>query len=425
MSELAETQQLPALAEPFCLRRPILGGVCFLASFAKLFVDQAIKRTPVQVSYPDGTIRGGGDDSSPRLEVVRPKALHERMGHNPKIGLGEAYMAGDWRVADGHDLGAALTPFAERLTSLVPEPWWKLRIFVDTKIPHRHKNTPEGSRRNIGAHYDLSNDLFATFLDPTMTYSSALFDPNIPAADQDLEQAQLRKLDAILDQAGVGATSRVLEIGTGWGALAIRAAHRGAQVTTVTLSSEQLEMAKSRVGAQGLADKIEIRLQDYRAVTGQFDAIVSVEMIEAVGEEYWPTYFSKIDSLLAPGGKVAIQAILMPHQRMVATRKSFGWIQKYIFPGGLIPSFEAIEKTLSEHTSLRVTERLDFGQDYAETLRRWRTSFAEHEQAVRQLGFDETFIRMWEYYLAYCEAGFAADYLQVSQIQMTSSREAR
>lgn len=419
MSALAEPQQLPELAEPFCLRRPILGGVCFLASLAKLFVDQAIKRTPVQVVYPDGTIRGGGDSSSPRLDIVRPKALHERMGHNPKIGLGEAYMAGDWRVADGSDLGEALTPFAERLTSLVPEPFWKLRVFVDAKIPHRHKNTPEGSRRNIGAHYDLSNDLFATFLDPTMTYSSAMFDRNAPAAAQDLEQAQYRKLDAILDQAGATVGTRLLEIGTGWGALAIRAAQRGAQVTTVTLSGEQLEMAKSRVSALGLMDKIEIRLQDYRAVTGEFDAIVSVEMIEAVGEEYWPTYFSKIDSLLAPGGKVAIQAILMPHQRMVATRKSFGWIQKYIFPGGLIPSFEAIENTLGEHTSMRVSERVDFGQDYAETLRRWRTSFMQHEHTVKQLGFDDTFMKMWEYYLAYCEAGFASGYLQVSQIQMT------
>jgi cyclopropane-fatty-acyl-phospholipid synthase len=418
MSDLAEPVQLPEMAEPFCLRRPILGGVCFLASFAQFFVNQAVRRTPVQVIYPDGTVRGGGDASSPRLEVVRPKALHERMGHNPKIGLGEAYMAGDWRVADGSDLGEALTPFAARLTALVPEPWWKLRIFVDTKIPHRHKNTPEGSRRNIGAHYDLSNDLFATFLDPTMTYSSAMFDPERPAAGQDLEQAQYLKLDAILDQAGVTAGSRVLEIGTGWGALAIRAAGRGAHVTTVTLSTEQLEMAQGRVSAAGVADMVDIRLQDYRAVTGQFDAIVSVEMIEAVGEEFWPTYFSKIDSLLAPGGKVAIQAILMPHQRMLATRKSFGWIQKYIFPGGLIPSYEAIENTVAAHTTLRVTQRHDFGQDYAETLRRWRASFTRHRQAVEQLGFDENFMRMWEFYLAYSEAGFASDYLQVSQIQM-------
>jgi cyclopropane-fatty-acyl-phospholipid synthase len=141
-------------------------------------------------------------------------------------------------------------------------------------------------------------------------------------------------------------------------------------------------------------------------------------MIEAVGEEFWPTYFSKIDSLLAPGGKVAIQAILMPHQRMLATRKSFGWIQKYIFPGGLIPSYEAIENTVAAHTTLRVTQRHDFGQDYAETLRRWRASFTRHRQAVEQLGFDENFMRMWEFYLAYSEAGFASDYLQVSQIQM-------
>ncbi len=395
-----------------------LSRVLTRGAVAKRIVHTAVAGVPIRLRYPDGTEVGGGDADSPTLEVVRPGSLFRRLEAHPKIGLGEAYMAGDWHAAPGTDLAEALMPFAARMGRLLPKPLLSLRGVVDRAIPRHQRNTLEGSRTNISAHYDLSNDLFAAFLDPSMSYSSALFDPARPLAEQDLHDAQLRKVDGILDTAGVRAESRVLEIGTGWGELAIRAAKRGATVTSVTLSGEQRDLARRRIADAGVADQVDVRLQDYREVTGQFDAIVSVEMIEAVGEEYWPTYFRQIDALLAPGGAVAIQAILMEHDRLLATKASFGWIQKYIFPGGLIPSLQAIRETTRDTTSLRVERIHAFGGDYAETLRRWRHTFLAEWPSIHAQGFDETFRRMWEFYLAYCEAGFATHYLDVAQIRL-------
>ncbi|MGW7684364.1 class I SAM-dependent methyltransferase [Kribbella sp. NPDC054772] len=407
------------VAQPLCLRHPALRPLCVRAWFTRLIVDRMLDQVPVRALYPDGTVRGGGGPDAPVLRIVRPQSMFERLAHNPKIGLGEAYMAGDWTAADGADLGDLLTPFAARVAQLVPRWLLRFRRVVDQRIPSRQRNTLTGARDNISAHYDLSNALFGAFLDPGMTYSSALFDHDVPLSTQDLEEAQTRKVERILDQAGVGPGSRVLEIGIGWGTLAIAAAQRGAQVTGVTLSTEQLQLAQKRVADAGLADRVDLRLQDYRAVTGSYDAIVSVEMIEAVGEEYWPDYFRALDQLLAPGGSVALQAILMDHDRMLATRHSYGWIQTYIFPGGLIPSRTAIDETLAQHTTLAVDDDHRFGADYAETLRRWRHQFTANWQDVRAEGFDETFRRVWEYYLGYCEAGFASGYLDVGQLRLT------
>jgi cyclopropane-fatty-acyl-phospholipid synthase len=391
------------------------------ATVARLVFERAVSMVPVRVTTPDGEVRGG--DTSPRapeFRVVRPAAFFARLGRDTKVGFGEAYMAGDWKAGEGTDLADLLTPFSARLTTLVPQPLQRLRGLVDQRIPAHHENTPEGSRDNISAHYDLSNDLFEAFLDPTMSYSSGWFGDDVDlTAATDLEAAQLRKIDGILDYADVREGTRVLEIGSGWGALAVRAAQRGAVVTSVTLSQEQLDLARKRAGEAGLNHLVEFRLQDYREVEGEYDAIVSVEMIEAVGEEYWPTYFAAIDRLLAPGGKVAIQAITMSHERMLVTRRSFGWIQKYIFPGGLIPSLEAIDQTLVAHTSLRVSQRRELGPHYARTLRLWRERFTESWDQIHEHGFDETFRRMWEFYLAYCEAGFRTGYLGVSQLQLT------
>jgi len=385
---------------------------------ARRLVRLAAHRMPVRLRYPDGAEVGGGDDLAPVLEVLRPAALFYRLEAHPKIGLGEGYMAGDWRAGEGTDLADLLTPFAARLTTLLPAPLMRLRALVDRALPSAQRNTLEGSRRNIEAHYDLSNDLFAGFLDETMTYSSALFADDLPWAEQDLAEAQRRKIDAILDRAGVAEGATVLEIGTGWGELALRAAARGARVTSITLSAEQRALALERVAAAGHADRVEVLLQDYREASGRYDAIVSVEMIEAVGEEYWPTYFQAIDRLLAPGGTAVVQAILMDHDRYLATRNSFGWIQKYIFPGGLIPSLRAIEDVTRDHTALRVTGSHAFGRHYAETLRRWRVRFLARWPEISTFGFDETFRRMWEYYLAYCEAGFATGYLDVAQVTL-------
>ena len=407
------------VAQPLCLRHPAFRPLCVRAWVARLIVDRMLDRIAVRAVYPDGTVRGGGGPDAPVLRIVRPESMFERLAHNPKIGLGEAYMAGDWAAADGTDLGDLLTPFAESVAHLVPAALLRFRRLVDRRVPRWQRNTLTGARSNISAHYDLSNALFGAFLDPGMTYSSALFDHDEPLSDQDLEAAQTRKVERILDLAGVGPGSRVLEIGTGWGTLAIAAARRGAYVTGITLSTEQLQLAEKRVADAGLADRVDLRLQDYRAVTGSYDAVVSVEMIEAVGEEYWPDYFRTLDQLLAPGGKVALQAILMEHDRMLATRHSYGWIQKYIFPGGLIPSRTAIDETVERHTTLAVDDDYRFGQDYAETLRRWRRRFVANWQSVRTEGFDESFRRAWEYYLAYCEAGFASGYLDVGQLRLT------
>jgi cyclopropane-fatty-acyl-phospholipid synthase len=389
------------------------------AAIARMIFEHAVQPVPVRVTYPDGRVLGGGSETSPEFELVRPAAFFARLGRDAKVGFGEAYMAGDWRSGPGTDLADLLTPFAARLATLVPAPLQKLRAFVDKRVPHNHENTPDGSRSNIAAHYDLSNDLFASFLDQTMTYSSAWFDESESVQTATLEEAQLRKIDGILDIAGVRSGTRLLEIGTGWGTLAIRAAQRGAQVTTVTLSREQLELTCERVGAAGVPGRVDVRLQDYREVEGEYDAIVSVEMIEAVGEAYWATYFATLDRLLAPGGKVSIQTITMAHERVLATRRSFSWIQKYIFPGGIIPSLQSIDDTLAAHTTLRVTQRRELRAHYARTLHLWRERFNDQWPHIHAQGFAETFRRMWEFYLAYSEAGFRSGYLGVSQLEMT------
>jgi cyclopropane-fatty-acyl-phospholipid synthase len=383
---------------------------------AKRVLARVLRKVPVTARLATGEVYGAG--GPPSIGVTDPEAFYARLGASPLIGLGESYMAGEWSAARGTDLADALTPFAERLTDLIPPLFYRLRHAV---LPRglNPENTKHGARQNIERHYDLSNDMFASFLDPSLSYSSALFETLEPAPVlADLEAAQLRKVDAILDAAGVGEGSRVLEIGTGWGTLAIRAAQRGAHVTTITISTEQAELAQQRVDAAGVSERVEIALRDYRDQEGQFDAVVSVEMIEAVGEKYWPTYFSAIDSLLAPGGKVAIQAILLDHHRYLATRDTYTWIHKYIFPGGLLPSVKAIEQVVGEHTRLAVTEVSPMGQHYAHTLRLWREKFLASWPGIAELGFGETFRRMWEFYLAYCEAGFRAGYLEVAQIRL-------
>lgn len=393
------------------------------ARVAAALLRPTANRTPVRLTFPDRDPWGAGGPNAPEMKIVRPKAFFARLGAETKIGFGEAYMAGDWTAGDNTDLADLLTPFAERITQIVPKSLQKVRVLVDKRLPHATRNSVSGSRKNIEAHYDLSNDMFEAFLDPTMSYSSAWFEDGADAngAEESLESAQLRKIDGILDQAGVTKGTRVLEIGSGWGALAVRAAERGAHVTTITISTEQAALARERFAAAGpeIEKLIDLQLVDYREATGEFDAIVSVEMIEAVGEEYWPTYFAKIDELLAPGGKVSIQAITMEHHRYLATRNSYGWIQKYIFPGGLLPSLEAIDQNLADHTGgLQVTQKRSLGQDYARTLRQWRTNFNNNWASASGHGFDETFRRMWEFYLAYCEAGFKTRYIDVYQLQM-------
>ena len=387
------------------------------ASVAELVFRTWVRRMPIRVKLPDGQRWGAGGPADPVLHLARPAELFRRLGVDANIGFGEAYQAGDWTSPQLADL---LTAMATQLTTVVPPGLQGLRVWAQRIRGHLDSNNTAVARRNVAAHYDLSNEMFATFLDETMTYSSAWFDPQDSNDDggDSLTRAQLRKIDGVLDAAGVQSGSQVLEIGTGWGALAIRAAQRGATVTSLTLSIEQQQLAQQRIREAGVDGRVTILLQDYREAVGQYDAVVSVEMIEAVGADYWPTYFAALDILLKPGGRIALQSITMAHERMLISRRAYTWINKHIFPGGLIPSIQAIEATLVEHTSLRITQRHDHGLDYARTLRCWRQRFLAQWETVAAMGFDDTFRRTWEYYLAYCEAGFRTGYIDVSLIQL-------
>jgi cyclopropane-fatty-acyl-phospholipid synthase len=389
------------------------------AAVARALFTRAVARLPLRVRLPDGSLLGAGAPGAPVMVLHRPGAFFRRFGASGLIGFGESYLAGDWDCAD---LTGLLTVFAAHVGDLVPPRLQRMRALAVRRPPDATRQTMDGARRNVGHHYDLSNELFALFLDETMTYSSALFaagaDGSPLAADHLLAQAQHRKIDLLLDRAGVGPGCRLLEVGTGWGELALRAAARGATVVTVTISREQQALAARRVAAAGLDRQVSVQLRDYRDIEGSFDAICSCEMIEAVGERYWDGYFAALDRHLAPGGRIALQAITMPHDRMLATRHTYTWIHKYIFPGGQLPSVTAIENSLARSTRLRITGRDDFGPHYAETLKIWRERFCAREDDVARLGFDEVFTRMWTFYLCYSEAGFRSGYLGVSQFTL-------
>lgn len=389
------------------------------ASLVHQLLRRLATRLPLRLVYPDGKVLGVPDPSAPTVVIKHPDRVARRIGTAGLVGFGEAYMAGEWHSAD---LVGVLTVLAAAIDDLVPPYLQRLRPLVLTRHPRSHQNTPDQSRRNVAAHYDLSNDLFAMFLDETMTYSSGLFD-RLPASQARLADSQRRKIDRLLDAARVRNGSRVLEIGTGWGELCLQAAARGAQVHSITLSHEQQRLARQRVVAAGVSDRVQIDLCDYREVVGRYDAVVSVEMIEAVGYRGWRGYFEALDRLIVPGGRVAIQAITMPHDRMMASRNTLTWIQKYIFPGGLLPSRRVILDLTRNHTSLSTVEMFSLRPHYAETLRLWRDRFNQNRAAIRELGFDEVFRRMWELYLAYSEAGFRSGYLDVYQWTMSKPVE--
>lgn len=383
----------------------------------RLFLT-AVGRLDVTVELESRTYGKGG----PVARIHRPEEFFARLGRDQLIGFGEAYLTGAWDTPTPSGLGDFLGVLAAEISDLVPQSLQRLRAVVAKRPPSRQRSSKKNARDNIAHHYDLSNELFKLFLDPTLSYSSALFE-GIPspleAGEESLADAQARKIERLLDIAGVTEGSRVLEIGSGWGELALRAARRGASVLTITLSVEQQALARERIKAAGFEQQVDVELCDYRDLTGSFDAIVSVEMIEAVGYDYWDAYFTTIDRVLAPGGKVGIQAITMPHDRMLATRNTWTWIHKYIFPGGLLPSVQAIDEITRRHTTLRIADQFPFGAHYAETLRRWDTAFLDNSEKVLELGFDETFIRMWHFYLEYSRAGFASGYIDVNQILLT------
>ena len=376
---------------------------------------QSLKHGSLDVQLPDGTSAHFGmrSEDGPRAAIrLRNWNVCSAALRSGDIGFAESYIAGDWTTPDLTALLKLFIANRDDVESIVYGSWWGSLLY---RLKHLfNRNSKSGSKKNIHAHYDLGNEFYRLWLDPTMNYSSAWFEGDFAKPMPDAQHAKVRRA---LREAGVKQGDRVLEIGCGWGALAECAAREfGATVTGVTLSREQLDWGKKRLADAGLGG--ELRFQDYRDIAdGPFDAIASIEMFEAVGREYWPSFFSTVHDQLKPGGKACIQSITIAEKYFERYVKSTDFIQQYIFPGGLLPSPGAFREAAAK-AGLRVVNELDFGLDYAETLRRWRETFLSEEQRVRRLGFDTRFMRIWEFYLAYCEAAFATGNTSVMQFTL-------
>ncbi len=347
--------------------------------------------------------------------VLKRRRLLWRLARDGDVGFARGYIEGDWSTPD---LGALLDFTMRNEATLGTAASGSLAQRVLRRLRHaRRRNSRRGSRRNIAAHYDLGNAFYALWLDAGMNYSSALYrTPDMP-----LEAAQDAKLERVIELLDLRGGESVLEIGCGWGALAHRlATDHGCGVTGLTLSAEQLAYARARLALPQLEGRAEVRLQDYRDVAGQFDRVVSIEMLEAVGERYWPTYFAKLRACLKPDGNAVLQVITVAQQRYAAYRARPDFIQRYIFPGGMLPT-SAIICREAERVGLRCVCEERFGQSYALTLAAWRRGFLAAWPAVRALGFDERFGRMWEYYLVYCETGFRHGAVDVGFYKLTPS----
>jgi cyclopropane-fatty-acyl-phospholipid synthase len=391
-----------------------------LASFAGLPLGR------LQVDLPDGSVRIFGDatlattplapgvSNHASIRVRRPAFFKKCLLHGD-IGFAESFIDGDWETPDltavvawfvlNHRHAPTLSG-SSRARSLA----LNFLRFADRLGHLLRPNDRTTARRNIAEHYDLSNDFFALWLDESMMYSAARWE----RADATLAEAQVAKNDALCRHLRLKPTDHVLEIGTGWGAWSIHAASRyGCRVTTVTISRQQHDLAVKRIAAAGLSDRIEVRMQDYRDITGAFDKIVSIEMLEAVGHQYLPDYAAACHRLLKPDGLLALQFITVPDHRYAALRSGVDFIQKHIFPGSLLLSVNRLNSLLSEKGGFVLHAFDDFGRDYSKTLQHWRASFSARLDEVRALGFDDRFIRKWHYYLCYCEAAFALRHISV------------
>ncbi|WP_340150523.1 cyclopropane-fatty-acyl-phospholipid synthase family protein [uncultured Sneathiella sp.] len=324
----------------------------------------------------------------------------------------ESYMDGDW---DSPDLTTLLMLGQNNADALSASlgPTWAMRLAGRLRHACR-RNSKKGSRRNIAAHYDLGNDFYKHWLDETMTYSSALFED----MNEEMVPAQRRKYTRLAKKLDLKPGDRILEIGCGWGGFAeIAAREFGCHIVGLTLSREQAAFARDRMARQGLSEMVDIRIQDYRDITETFDKIVSIEMFEAVGEKYWPTFFNVVDNCLKPGGKAALQIITIDAEAFENYRRNPDFIQRYIFPGGMLPSPEAFA-SVANQSGFRLSDAFFFGKSYAETLRRWEQLFCKNWPRISPLGFDERFYRMWRYYLSYCEAGFDHGTIDVGQFMI-------
>ncbi len=387
------------------------------AARAVLRLLQGLKHGTLDIQFPDGSQARFGHGAEPRAAM----RLHDWQVCSAALKSGDIGFAESW--IDGHwsspDLVALLTLFIanrDAVEKVIYGTWWGSLAY---RLKHLlNRNSRQGSRKNIHAHYDIGNPFYRLWLDETMNYSSALFDGRL---EQSLPEAQRAKVRRALDECGLQPGQRLLEIGCGWGALAEMAAvDFGARVTGVTLSTEQLDYAKQRLAGVGAAAQADLRLQDYRDIRDEpFDAICSIEMFEAVGREYWDSYFATLRRQLKAGGRACIQSITIRDDLFERYVKSTDFIQQYIFPGGLLPSRSEF-KAQAEKAGLVVTNELCFGPDYAETLRRWRVAFLAKDGPLRQLGFDTRFMRIWEFYLAYCEAAFATGNTDVVQFTLVN-----
>lgn len=352
-----------------------------------------------------------GSDIQARI-IVNDPSLYQSIAIHGLVGASECYMDGVWESPDLLQVirfmaaNIASTQKVDKQKSVVGD--IALRVFAYLK-----RNTLKGSKNNISAHYDLGNDFFSLFLDPTMMYSSALFQ----SEKQSLKQASIHKLDTICQKLELSPEDHLLEIGTGWGGMAIHAAENyGCKVTTTTISQQQYRYACDKVKQRGLENKVTVLLQDYRLLEGKFDKLVSIEMIEAVGHEFYSHYFRCCSDLLKPNGLMLLQSITMADQNYEKAKVNVDFIKKHIFPGGCLPSVTVIAKHLTEDTDMQMLGVHDMGLDYGKTLRHWRKRFNECLPEVRQQGFDEHFIRMWEYYLCYCEGGFSERTISAAQL---------
>lgn len=395
--------------------RPVPPGL--LDRVGRKIILKFFSRLPqghLELITPEGAKYGFGQaDAEPSFSMrIKEPRFFRRTMLSGDTGFGEAYVEGDWETSD---LAGLLTLLAANEAIMDDRGIATSAIgrLINYGRHLRRPNTREGSARNIREHYDLSNDFFVSFLDPTLTYSCAMFRKE----KDSLEEAQINKLECVIAKAGITDQDHVLEIGCGWGSFAIEAARRtGCRVSGITVSRKQLELARQRVKDARLEDRIDIQLCDYRHIQGRFSKIVSIEMIEAVGHAGMKPFFLACEKALEPGGRMVIQAITIPDRKYNAYRFSSDWIRKHIFPGGHLPSLGAMAKALAATSSLNIVELAQFGSHYARTLEIWRGTLLDRREMVLALGYDQAFLRKWEYYLAYCQAGFAAQIIDVGQV---------
>ena len=368
------------------------------------------------MTVPDGqtfVIQGRTEGPRASVRLSNWNLVHRAVSAGT-IGVAESYMDGDW---DSPDAGAFLELFL--VNTNVGRTYTNgprgLLLLVEKFSHWLNANTRRGSKRNISAHYDLGNEFYSQWLDPTMTYSSALYSRGA----NDLSSAQVAKYRALADATGIGPNDHVLEIGCGWGGFAEFAAGEiGCKVTGLTISRQQLAFARERIAKAGLADRVELKFQDYRDETGTYDRIVSIEMFEAVGERYWQAYFAKLSECLKPGGRAGLQIITILQEAYAEYRANPDFIQKYVFPGGMLPTREHLF-SLGRQVGLATASDIGFGHDYARTLAEWRHRFWAAWERIVPLGFDERFRKLWEFYFYYCEAGFRARNIDVRQVVYT------